>query len=392
MANAVLAATFPSSVRYVSRDLRPVAAGAVTFSGGLACANPGGTNPGYYGEATGALGERVVGRFYGKYGAVNNATGIAGALFAEIEFFHERKLYLVNNDDGTTSGHGTPVTAAQRETMISVLNDNAGTQDLDGARADLGIFYDFSEDGSGMLWVEFVYPSSSQDEGPAPSPGGSNAFVARAVANQNLAAYTGTGTGTLTASANGAIGAQDGVTLAAGDILILRIDCTNLAALSDAGPYVVTALGGASARYVLTRPSWWFTGTAIPSGKSIDVSEGTLFNGTSWRTSAVKGKIVDTDDPILFPKSVTLQVTMNGASPSLFTITTVPMRSATKSNAIAMYAGGGTPAATTLAYQPGVITPSTTLGAASSVTISAVKAQMVGVNTDTALVNVTLVN
>lgn len=63
-----------------------------------------------------------------------------------------------------------------------------------------------------------------------------------------LPAVTATTT-TLTASANGALAAQDGVTLAVGDTLLVK----NQAAGAQNGIYTVTQLGAAGAPFILTR-------------------------------------------------------------------------------------------------------------------------------------------
>ena len=132
--------------------------------------------------------------------------------------------------------------------------------------------------------------------------GAQTPFYARAVIT-SIAAYAASN-GVLTASATGAIGAQDGVTLAAGDVVLLPAYQGGAAsvAASDAGPYVVTAVGDGSTKYVLTRPSWWPTAGGIPQGVAISVGgEGTVWAGSTWKALCAKGKIVDTDDPTIYP-------------------------------------------------------------------------------------------
>jgi hypothetical protein len=381
MTVAALSAASPGSVRTVSRDYRPLAGGQTTYANGICVANPGGTKPGFYGEATGALGEVAVGRFYGQYGNATNS-GADGSVSAHVEFFRERKLFLVNND--TTN----PVAAANRESMVSILNDNYATVDTDGQRADMGIFYDFSEDGSGELWVEFPYPSSTQDQGPSPTPAGGPPFTARCVMIGGIGAYTGSGTGTLTVTATGALVAGDGVTPAVNDLVLLPEGAPNISAASDAGVYQVINAGGTGISAVVKRVSWWYTGAPIPLGQGVRITEGTLFGGQgAWKSDAVKGKIVDTDAPLLYPEHVNLQVTL---AAGVFAITTVPLRSATKSSVQLSYAGSGTPNASTLSYQAGAITPGA-LGTA-SVTVGSYKAGMVAQNADTSVLNALIVN
>jgi hypothetical protein len=143
--------------------------------------------------------------------------------------------------------------------------------------------------------------------------------TARAVIT-SIAAYTAAG-GVLTANANGAIGAQDGVTLAVGDQVFLGED--KATAAKDAGPYVVTALGAAGAKFVLSRPSWWATGAGIPQGVIIDVGgEGTAFAGSQWKSFVAPAKLVDTDAPLFWPKQQkgTTGAAVAGVTPSLSTL------------------------------------------------------------------------
>lgn len=91
----------------------------------------------------------------------------------------------------------------------------------------------------------------------------------------------------LTADANGALAAQDGVTLAVGD----RVFAKDQTAGAARGLYVVTSLGGASSKAVFTRaPEFDATAEAF-GGLSVFVSEGTIAGNTTWDLT--------TDDPIV---------------------------------------------------------------------------------------------
>jgi hypothetical protein len=139
-------------------------------------------------------------------------------------------------------------------------------------------------------------------------------YTARAVIT-SLAAYAAA-SGVLTASANGAIGAQDGVTLAVGDLVILPAYTAGAAtiAAADVGPYVVTAVGSASAKFVLSRPAWWASSAAIPVGKAIEVGgEGTVWSGSTWKALSGAG-VVDTADPKLYPAVVKGTKTLSGGA------------------------------------------------------------------------------
>lgn len=173
-------------------------------------------------------------------------------------------------------------------------------------------------------------------------------FKARAVVT-TLQAYTGSGTGTLTETANGAISAADGVTLAVGDVVFIQEGTTNLTAAKDAGPWVVSALGGASAKWVLVRPSWWLNGAAIPQGVIIDVGgEGTAMAGTQWKTFCTGGKVVGTDAPIFWPKQIQGSTALVAGT---FTISAA-IRSATLSQVDLVRIVANTSTATTGGYNP----------------------------------------
>ena len=144
-----------------------------------------------------------------------------------------------------------------------------------------------------------------------------------------LPAYTGSGTGTLTGSANGALAAQDGVTLAVGDTVFIPAGTTHVTA-KDSGPMVVTALGGTSAKYVLTRPAWFPTGNYFTSGTSLQIGgEGAVFGNTQWKIDAASG-VIDSVDPGFYVGRLTFQVTLAsgtlalaaGQTPSTFPLTT----------------------------------------------------------------------
>src|SRR5262249_6780178 len=134
------------------------------------------------------------------------------------------------------------------------LNDGAG------ARLRLGYLMPFSpvtgSPDAGLVAVMVGMPSP-----PSAKPT-FESLTARGGA-ASIQAYGGTGTGALTESANGALAAQDGLTIAVGDILFLPHGLTNVTA-ADVGPWVVTGLGGASSKWTLVRPSWWPHGSAIP--------------------------------------------------------------------------------------------------------------------------------
>ena len=165
----------------------------------------------------------------------------------------------------------------------------------------------------------------------------------------NLAAGTFSG-GVYTATANAALGTQDGVTLAVGDIIVLPVGTltTLVGSAANSGPYQVTSLGATGAKVVLTRPAKWSHGDTITPSTVVRVgAEGTLFRNTEWFAQpATATKVVGTDDPVLYPKRVITQVTLVAGT---VTLQTVPIR-ATAGTVVDMSLAGGTPAGTTTSF------------------------------------------
>lgn len=203
------------------------------------------------------------------------------------------------------AGTHAPTDATPFGTPLYMESDNqVGT----GPGTQLaGRFYGFEDDGKVRVYIS---PCASWFDAVA-NDGGTALFKARAVVT-SLGANTGTTTGVLTVTATGALAAQDGLTLATGDVVFIQPGTTNLAAASDAGPYVVN-VAGTGLHATFTRPSWWAKGAAIQPGQVIEVGgEGTVFRGTAWKTFCAKGKIVDTDDAAFYVGRFTEQVTFAG--------------------------------------------------------------------------------
>lgn len=179
----------------------------------------------------------------------------------------------------------------------------------------------------------------------------------------SLQAYGGTGTGVLTETSNGAWATQDGVTNAVGDIVLIPEGTTNLSAAADAGPWQITSLGGASAKWVLTRPDWWEHGSPLLLAAVIqNGGEGTLFPGTAWKSFAAQGSTIDTTAPALYPDFVAQQVTLASGTN---TISNVPIRSSTKTT-VGISRITATTASSTVQYNPATLTAGV-LGTASLV-------------------------
>lgn len=84
---------------------------------------------------------------------------------------------------------------------------------------------------------------------------------------------------TLTGSANGALGSIDGVSIAATG---LRILVKNQANAFENGIYVVTTLGDASTKFVITRASDFNSSANISSGAFTFIEQGTIQSDTGW--------------------------------------------------------------------------------------------------------------
>lgn len=112
----------------------------------------------------------------------------------------------------------------------------------------------------------------------------------RAATTAALPANTAPTVLTLVASANGALAAQDGVTLIAGDRLLVKNEATT----ANNGIYIVTAVGSAGTPYVLTRSGdfdQW--DLEIPSA-IVPVEEGTSNADTTWICTSNRGGTLGT--------------------------------------------------------------------------------------------------
>jgi len=269
-------------------------ASAVGYPGGMAAINLAGNCVPASADAT----LKVIGVFEPPHGAYtpDNTGGAAGAIKTDVR----KGVFRLNN--GTA---GDAITALDIEQPCYVIDDNTvGRTDSNGTRPRAGIVEEV--DASGQIWVRIGVPGVSIDLSLQ------RAFKARAVCT-SIAAIAGgsSGTDTLTANANGALANQDNLTLAVGDVMIIPEGTTNLPAAKDAGPWMVSNAGSASTKFVLTRPSWWKTGTPILPGQVIEVGgEGQLFPGSSWKAMAAVSKVVGTDAPSLYPKHFKKTITL----------------------------------------------------------------------------------
>lgn len=308
--------------------------------------------------------------------AVDNSAGSAGAQTANV-------LRDVMYDNDATN----PITQAMlfRSYCYQVDNHTAGASDVGGTLAVIGVpVYLGTGRDAGKVGVKVLACTPH-----APLPAASQGFEARGVAtNLEAGAFAA---GVFTATANGAMATQDGLTIAVGDTLILPAGTltTLVVSAANSGPYVVTAIGAAGAKVVLTRPSWWKHGAGARASSQIKVAAGTLFAGTTWRSFAVATVTIGTGDPALYPERVTQQVTLASGTR---TISNVPIFSAARLG-LSIKLAGGTPAGTTTAFDQKLTSGITAGGigtAALIVEAHSVKGTIV--NTDVSVINVTMVN
>lgn len=139
---SALAASRKIKERNVTHDLRPLAADAKVFRGGLAMCITSGAHAGNFEEANTTDTGVIVGWFDED---VDNTGGADAALSANVRFFRERWLTGVDNDTGTA------VTNAMRETACYCLDDHTATGAVNATPA--GVVYDVSADGK-TVWFE----------------------------------------------------------------------------------------------------------------------------------------------------------------------------------------------------------------------------------------------
>lgn len=198
--------------------------------------------------------------------------------------------------------------------------------------------------------------------------------------------------GVLTATSNGALAAQDGVTAVVGDRCLIAGQTT----AADNGIYVVTSLGGASAKAVFTRASDAATGAAIVNGATVPVSEGTSYAGTTWLSRATgAGNLVGTNDPKFYPECYRKTITLaagtytigagGGAEPLFLFSTTSSVVSVTRNTA-------NTSTATTGGYAAPVASRIAGIAGVAAVLIQAQVAAGTISNADVSTIDVLITN
>jgi hypothetical protein len=117
-----------------------------------------------------------------------------------------------------------------------------------------------------------------------------------------LDAFTSTATNVLTADESGAL-VVDGVTLSVGDRLLVKNQLTTTAKYN--GIYDVTATGGVSAQWVITRSADANTSAEVTSGMFTFAEQGTTNDNTGW--------VLTTNNPIVLNTTALVFAQFSGA-------------------------------------------------------------------------------
>lgn len=277
-------------------------------------------------------------------------------------------------------------------TVLFAEDDNSVGVGAGGSTVIAGRFMGIEDNGDVRVYIS---NQASWFDGNAAQiePTNTRAYYARAVCTTfSASSYTGTGTSTLL-FANHALDVQDGVTIAVGDVVLLQGGTLGSCAITaaDTGPWVVTSLGGSSAKATFVRPVWFETGAQVPGGQTIKIGpEGTLFHNTDWTSSATPGCVIGTTDPAFYPDRVTQRVTL---ASSTATVNNVPILSATTSMVTAEFCGANGGSTTSTVGYGTIVAPTPGYIGTASTVVDAIAANM-GKNgtSDTAILNVLIVN
>lgn len=233
-----------------------------------------------------------------------------------------QNIRIVTAPTGWFDQTGTTITEDHVGLSAYAANNNTvSLSDSNGTLPRAGTIDRVNADGK----VSLVFDNKADDLFADDPPTGPTVLVVIT----SLPANTVTA-GVMTADATGAWGAQDtGITLALGDEVFIPEGTTNLDNAQEAGPWVVATLGAVGVAMVLRRPSWWPHGGAMPLGAKINVASGTIYGGSTWRSDAAKGSTIGTTAPAFWPEFLCVGVTL--ASGTASAITTLPVKSLTKS-------------------------------------------------------------
>ena len=185
------------------------------------------------------------------------------------------------------------------------------------------------------------------------------------------------------------VAGNDGLTYAVGERVLLA----NQTTAAECGVYVVgtVVLGVAP----LTRAADMPAGAAYVNGSVVEVSEGTIWRGSSWKVMATGAKVVGTDDPLYYPREWRKTVTLasgtyldgagGGSEPLFLFSTTTSSVQATRNTA------GGTLTNTTHYFCPVAARIAGKAGTAAASVTASVAAGTVN-TADTSTVDLVILN
>lgn len=140
------------------------------------------------------------------------------------------------------------------------------------------------------------------------------------------------------------VAGNDGLTYAAGQRVLLA----GQTAAAECGIYVVGPVDAGTAP--LTRASDFAAGDAIVNGCVVEVSEGTLWAGSSWKAMCTGAKVVGTHDPLFYPRAIHVTVTLVAGTITLNSTQGLFLFSTTRSQVNVTRNTAGTSTATTGGY------------------------------------------
>jgi len=209
----------------------------ILYKGGMAAINAAG----YLAPAGLAVTDTICGRFVDTY---DNSGGSAGDITAEVE---QGVFRWTNGDSIVATDIGAPCYASDDQTITKA--DGNGTRPFAGVIVDV--------DSVGVWVIQGLFLAASAAGAQAQSASVPRLYAARGASTANvanLAAFTV---------------ANDGITLAAGEIVLLK----DQSAPAENGLYVVGTVGAGTAP--LTRATFFDDGTEVAPGAVVHVSEGT---------------------------------------------------------------------------------------------------------------------
>lgn len=169
------------------------------------------------------------------------------------------------------------------------------------------------------------------------------------------------------AGVTGGTAFDTGVTCVAGDVVLLVGQTT----AAQNGPYVVGTVATGTAP--LTRLPDCAAASAIEQGTTFEVGfEGTLYGGSTWKTTCTGVKVWGTDDPLLFPRKCSGVLTLSSGSKTLGSADGLFVRATTCPVHATLNTPGGT-LTTTIGYHASARTAGT-LGTAALTIIAHVAA------------------